>query len=157
MSSGSTTLSPKHAGETAASEVLHELPTLDHVPDTETEYYDARTTLPLEPDDVLKFIELDRLGAGVPVEIKTAMVVYGEDGRIGRFNIRLGQHRQLLWSSGVYLFAVCTPDPSRDVLGMVVVPAEVVDTLVPSWFDLEERETYGQFSWTRVLDREAIL
>ena len=153
----SQALSPKEAGETAEGAVLDAVLVLETVVDTTAEYYDARTTRPLEPRDDLAFdARITRLGAGVPVEIKTCMVVYGADQRTGVFNLRLGQHRQLLEASGVYLFAVCSPNPDRDVLGMAVLPAESVERLVSTWWDLDGRETYSQIAWTHVVPEEVV-
>lgn len=143
-------LSPKHAGEAASSAVLELVRVLDHVSDREAEYYDARTAVPVEGDDVLALEGIDALGAGVPVEIKSAIVVYGEDQRRGRFNLRKKQHESLLNASGVYLFAVCEPRPDRNVIELKIVPAAVVDDRLPSWHSLDGRETYTQLSWSRV-------
>jgi hypothetical protein len=140
----------KRGGANAAAAVIQTLPELRHVPDSEAESWDAETTTLLEPSADLPFAGICLLERGTIVEIKSAMVVYGERQRRGRFLIRRGQHQRLLELAGSYLFAVCEPTPDRDVLAMKVVPASLVDEFGFSWIDREQRSSYAQFAWTRV-------
>ncbi|AFK20216.1 hypothetical protein E6P09_14090 [Haloferax mediterranei ATCC 33500] len=62
------------------------------------------------------FVGICLLKPGTVVEIESAMVVYGEAQRRGRFLLRRSQHEHLLEEGGVYLFAVCAPTPARDMI-----------------------------------------
>ena len=140
----------KRGGKSAESAVLQLLSELRPVTDTEAEHYDAETTTLLEPSQDLPFAGICLVERGTAVEIKSAMAVYGEAQRRGRFLIRQSQHEALLDEAGVYLFAVCEPTPTRDLIAMKVVPASLVDEFGFSWVNREIRSSYAQFAWSRV-------
>lgn len=154
--SESATTSAKRGGENAEGAVIDLVSELEYVPDTEAEHYDARTTTLLEPSETIPFVGMCLLEAGVAVEIKSVMVVYGANSSNGRFYLRKGQHERILDEAGVYLFAVCEPRPSRPVIAMKVVPATIVDDLISSWINAGDRPTYAQISWSKVFDPEEV-
>ena len=147
-----TTLSSREAGENAESAVLQAVPELEYVPDSEALHHDARATTLVTPDETVLFAGICLLEAGTVVEIKTVMAVYGENQKRGRYYLRKGQHEALLDAEGVYLFAVCEPNPDRDVIALKVVPATIVDELVHSWISPDERPDYAQLAWTNVFN-----
>ena len=144
--------SSKHAGETAEAAVLERVPELEYVRDVENEHVDARVADVLVPRADVPTVALPVLEVGTLVEIKSVMVVYGENQTRGRYYLREQQHRHLLEHGAVYLFAVCVPAPSRDVIAVKIVPATIVDELVSSWIDAGDRPEYAQLSWSRIFD-----
>lgn len=148
----------KRGGDRAEATVIQSIDALDSVSDLDVEHLDARTTAPLTENECA--IEgAERCPANTPVEIKSVGVVYGVDSANGRFFIPEHQHDHLLDADGWYVFAVCTPDPNRDVLAMRAVPAEVVDDIVSSWIvsgDDRSEDAYAQFAWTRLFDAEEV-
>ncbi|SEK87078.1 hypothetical protein [Haloferax larsenii] len=140
----------KRAGDTVESAVLQRHPELRHVSDDVEEHYDAVAVSLLSPSRDLPFVGLCLLEIGTVVEIKSAMVVYGENQRRGRFLIRENQHEHLLEEGGVYLFAVCAPTPEREIIAAKVVPASLVDEFEFSWVSRKTRSSYAQFAWSRV-------
>lgn len=156
MSAVHGSISSKHGGSRAASAVLELVPELAHVSDSEARHYDARPTTLLCPSEQLPFVGICLLEADAPVEIKSAMVVYGQAQTKGRFYLRRGQHERLLDDAGVYLFAVCEPTPQRDVIAMKLVPATVVEDLVTSWIEPDGRADYAQIRWSRVFTGQEV-
>lgn len=152
----SWTTSPKAGGEIAAGAVLEEVPELDNVPDRDAEFYDAVATVELEETDKLRLSVERPPRDGDRLEIKSAMVRVTETQQRGRFNLRREQHRRLVEDGAYYLFAVCEPTPSRDVLAMSVRAADQVEELLPSWRAPEGRAEYTQLCWTNVLDVEEV-
>ena len=146
----------KRGGSNAAAAIIQRHPELRHVPDTEAESWDAITTSLLSPSDSLPLVGICLLERGTVVEIKSCMVVYGENQRRGRFLVRESQHEALLDNAGSYLFAVCAPTPDRELLATKVVPATIVDDFVSSWIERDERSRYGQFAWSRVFRPDEI-
>lgn len=142
----------KRAGEAVEGEVIQRYPELEYVPDADAHHYDARVSRLLCPSDALPFVGMCLLEVGTPVEIKSTMVVYGEAQSRGRFYLRRKQHQRLVDESGVYLFAVCKPQPSRPVIGAKVVPATTVGGLVSSWIEAGDRADYAQLAWSRIFD-----
>lgn len=140
----------KRGGESAESAVLQLRSELRYVTDSEAEHYDAETATLLTPSESLPFAGICLVERGTVVEIKSAMVVYGEAQRRGRFLIRQSQHEALLDEAGVYLFAVCEPTPTRSVIAMKIVPATLVDEFGFSWVSRPTRSDYAQFAWSRV-------
>ncbi|RYJ15491.1 hypothetical protein ELS19_15585, partial [Halogeometricum borinquense] len=65
---------------------------LRYVPDSEAEHYDAEVVELLSPSADLPFVGICLLEVGVAVEIKSAMDVYGQAQRRGRFLIRQSKH-----------------------------------------------------------------
>lgn len=144
----------KRGGETAEAAVIQQIGALDPVSDTDAAHYDAETTAPLTGQDVTVASATD-CPAGTPVEIKSVQVVYGEKSATGRFYLPAHQHEHLVAQDGWYVFAVCTPDPSRDLLACKAVPARAVDVLVASWIEVSAdrcEDAYAQLSWTRLFD-----
>jgi len=150
--SAQTTISSKHAGSNAAHAVLEAVPELEHVPDSEAVHYDARTTTLLVPSREIPFVGLCLLEKDTPVEIKSVMAVYGESQTRGRYYLRRQQHEHLLNVEASYLFAVCEPRPDRGVIALKVIPATLVDELVYSWIDPEDRAEYAQLAWSNIFD-----
>jgi hypothetical protein len=142
----------KASGDRIEHEVVERLP-VEYVPDTTAEWYDCRPTDPVTARDV-------RLGgcalvpSGTPIEIKAARVTLA-DGERGRYYLRKGQHDRLDDAGGLYLFVVYAPaeDPLRALL---LVPADDVARLVPSWIDSPGRATYAQLAWSRLFDPETV-
>lgn len=147
---------PKHGGETAAAAVLELVPGIEPVPDSEAIHYDSRPTTEITNHQRLDFVELDGIESGTPVEIKSVMVVQTADQQRGWFNLRQGQHEKLLADDGVYLFAVCEPTPSRDVLAMTAVPAALVEDLRSDWRTPDGRLPYTQLAWSRLIDPDIL-
>ncbi|AFK18648.1 hypothetical protein E6P09_07685 [Haloferax mediterranei ATCC 33500] len=140
----------RKAGDTVESTLLQVHTELRHVSDHEHEHHDALTTELLTPSRELPFVGICLLEPGTVVEIKSAMVVYGEAQRRGRFLLRRSQHDHLLEEGGVYLFAVCAPNPARDIIAAKVVPASLVDEFDFSWVSRKTRSDYAQVTWTQV-------
>lgn len=155
-----TAVSSRAGGDAAESAVLQLFTELRYVPDTEDRHIDAETVELLEPSDRLQFSEVSVLKPETAVEIKSVMVVVGENQVRGRFYLRQKQHERLSRRGGSYLFAVCEPTPSRDVIAAKIVPATAVDRLISSWIDVQDEdraeEAYAQLAWSRIFDVEAI-
>ncbi|MFD1641450.1 hypothetical protein [Halohasta litorea] len=148
--------SSKRGGENAESAVIQRHPELEYVADTEARHYDARVSELLCPSPMLPFVGLCVLEVGTVVEIKSAMAVYGQSQRRGRFQLRRKQHQRLVDEAGVYLFAVCEPRPERSVIAAKVVPATSVSSLVFSWIDTGDRADYAQLAWSRIFDESEV-
>ncbi|WP_197540033.1 hypothetical protein [Halostagnicola larsenii] len=147
----------KRGGENAASEVIQAIPEIEHVGDDVDVHIDARALAAIEADDLLQIADsLSIIESGTDLEIKSAMVVYGESQTRGRYYLREGQHEYLLGQDAVYLFAVCEPNPSRSIIAMKMVPAAEVDELVSSWIEAGDRPDYAQIAWSRIFDPEEI-
>lgn len=150
----------KAAGESIEAEVLQLLPELVYVGDSTAEWHDARVDELLTPSDDVVFASIVLLEVRTPVEIKAAQVRLAS-GRRGRYLLRRTQHERLLAEGASYLFAVYEPR-SKDVLAMVVIPASIVDELLPDeWtvVDREHRETpeeQAQLAWSRVVNPETV-
>lgn len=111
---------------------------LVHVPDAETQAYDATLLNAENP---------------VPVDIKTCqewLAVTGSNGnrRRGRFFIRRGAHERLVDLGGLYLFGVL--DGDGDLLRCEVIAAERVDRrFVDDWTN-GGRDDVVQLNWSVV-------
>lgn len=158
MSSGTATPSPKRAGENAEANVLDRVPELRYVSDRTAEWHDAEVeTLFEPPHDAVTFYGINLLAVGTEIEIKAAQFRYAS-GQRGRWYIRKRQHERLLAEGGAYLLAVYDPR-TGDVLAMAVVPASLIDELLPDgWTPRRDRaeEGYNQLGWARVLDPEEV-
>ncbi|WP_049967634.1 hypothetical protein [Haloferax prahovense] len=146
----------KRAGNTVEATLLQRHPEFRYVSDEIAEHHDAVTVSLVSPSRKLPFVGICLLETGTVVEIKSAMVVYGEDQRRGRFLIRQSQHDHLLEEAGVYLFAVCAPTPARDIIAAKIVPATLVDEFDFSWIDRDARSSYAQFAWSRVFSPDEV-
>ncbi len=155
MSSGARVPSSKESGETVEGNVIQCVPELRYVSDRTAEWHDAETIALFEPPhDAVTFYGINLLAVGIPVEIKAAQIWY-ESGQRGRFYIRKRQHERLLDAGGAYLFAVYVPRPDHPVRAMGVMPASLVDELLPDGWTSRDRsgeEGYRQLAWSRILD-----
>lgn len=157
--SGQARISPKRGGENAAAAVIQSVPQLEHVPDTEAEWYDARVQEYLVASEDIPMVGRCLLDPETAVEIKSAMVVATANQSRGRFYLRRRQHEQLVQAGAVYLFVVCESTPTRDPIAMRVVAARDVDELVASWIGVDgdrAEQAYAQLAWSRVFDPGAI-
>lgn len=149
--------SSKAAGEAIEAEVLQAVDALTYVGDSTAEWHDARVDGLLDGTDT-HLGSTPLLETGTPVEIKAAQRRLA-DGRRGRYFIRQRQHERLVAEAASYLFAVYDPH-ARDVLAMLVVPASIVDELLPDGWtgvDGDRAETgYRQLAWSRLLDTETV-
>lgn len=152
-------LHPKAAGESVEANVLQRVDQLAYVSDREAEWCDAHVESLLDPtttDDVT-FCGINLLGKGTPVEIKSAQRELAS-GQRGRIFIRQRQHERLLDEAASYLVAVYDPRPGRNqrVLGMAVIPASLLDALLPDgWTSVDgdrSEQGYRQLAWSRILD-----
>lgn len=154
MSSGAVP-SPKESGEAVEGIVVQRVPELTYVSDRVAEWHDAEVTALFEPPHPeVTFYGINLLAVGVPVEIKAAQRWYAS-GQRGRFYIRKRQHEQLLEAGGAYVFAIYQPRPDHPVCGTAVVPASLVDELLPDGWTARERsgeEGYRQLAWSRIFD-----
>jgi hypothetical protein len=148
----------KRAGVNVEDLLIADVDELDAAADPDA-HYDAVCSTALFPSTSLPFVAMCVLERGTHVEIKSALHRYTSGAR-GRFHVRPTQHRALLEDSGSYLFAVCERPgwgDDREVLALKVVPATVVDDLLPEWFDGGEgREDYAQLSWGRLFRPEEV-
>lgn len=138
------------AGDSTEADVIQSTEGLEYVPDTDIEFADGRVVSAAVTINEIS-IPRDTL-----IEIKSAMVVYGASQQRGRFYLREGQHERLVEADGVYLFVVVTPDPTREILAMRIVPAEDVSKIVTSWYDGGDRADYTQPYWDAVFDSTEI-
>ncbi len=146
----------KIAGERAEQNVAEAVSPLELVPDDVAADIDAVATATIDPSEQLPMVGLCLLERGTLVEIKSVIVRY-DGGSRGRFYFRPEQHSVLLEEGGVYLFAVCEADPEREILGLKVVPASVVDDALLSWIDGGEgRSRFAQLAWSRIFSPEEV-
>lgn len=143
----------KRAGDRAEGAVIQIIDALESIPE-ENAHIDARTTAAIWPSEV-PMVGLAVVETGTDVEIKSCAVIVTEAQDRGRFLFRKAQHTHLLEASGVYLFSV-TPPHGSEPLALKFVTAAEIDAHVPSWHDLDGRETYGRLSWSRIFDEEEI-
>lgn len=152
MSSGAVP-SSKASGETVEGNVVQRVPELTYVPDRTAEWHDAEVVALFEPPHAeVTFYGINLFAVGVPVEIKAAQRWYAS-GQRGRFYVRKRQHQRLLDAGGAYLFY--EPRPGHPVCGMGVVPASLVDELLPDGWTSRERsgeEGYRQLAWSRIFE-----
>lgn len=145
----------KAAGELAEVAVDRILPSIRLIPDDVAQHYDAIAVSAFFPGDLVSMLECISVQSGTVIEIKSA-VKYLTNGRSGRFYLRPDQHEQLVEEGGVYAFAVCTDD-ERDLLGLKIVPAAVVEEFVSSWIDPgPTRSNYAQVAWTTIFDTREV-
>ncbi|MFC3478727.1 hypothetical protein [Halobacterium litoreum] len=144
----------KAAGEAIEAEVIQQVPALRHVGDNTAEWHDARVDGLLEPSDRLPFVGVVVLERDTPVEIKAAQRRLNSGDR-GRYFIRQRQHERLVREGASYLFAVYQPR-TEHVLAMLVVPASVVDGLLPDgWTSVDGDRAeagYRQLAWSNLFD-----
>lgn len=155
-----TVVSSRDGGDAAQSAVLELVPELRYVSNQEDEHIDAATTDRLEGSGCHEVSIDGALESETAVEIKSAMAVYGEAQTRGRFYLRKGQHEHILDLEGAYLFAVCEPTPSRDVIAAKIVPTDTVEELVSSWISVENidraEQAYAQIAWSRIFDVQEV-
>lgn len=155
MSGSQDTLAAaKRAGHNAEHHVLDAVGELE--PTSGEEHWDAVAETAIFPRDDLPFAGLCVVEAGLPVEIKSAMVVQTTAQRRGRYKLRESQHEALVERRGVYCFLVCEPRPAREPIAMKIVPARSVGGLVDanaSWRDeLDGRGRKAQLAWSNIFD-----
>ena len=152
--SSDTLAAAKRAGHNAEHHVFDRVDDLE--PTSGEEHWDAVADTAIWPSEDLPMVGLCVVEAGLPVEIKSTMVVQTTAQRRGRFKLREQQHEALVERGGVYLFVVCEPRPQRDPIAMKVAPARTVGSLVnaiASWRDeLDARGRKAQLTWTNVFD-----
>lgn len=159
MSDAQAVLHPKAAGESVEANVLDRVEQLAYVSDREAEWCDARVESLLDPaiTDAVVFRGINLLAKGTRVEIKSAQFRLASGSR-GRIYVRQRQHERLLDEDAAYLVAVYDPRPGRNqrVLAMAVIPASLLDELLPDgWTAVEgdrSEQGYRQLAWSRVLD-----
>lgn len=152
--SSETLAAAKRAGHNAEHHVFDAVGALE--PTSGEEHWDAIAETAIWPSEELPFNGLCVVEAGLPVEIKSTMVVQTVVQRRGRFKLRQQQHETLVECRGVYIFVVCEPRPDRRPLAMKVVPARTAGGLVESnasWRDeLDGRGPKAQLTWSNVFD-----
>lgn len=163
-SSAQSKLSSKSLGDGVAGDVIQRF-ALEHVPDSDANWHDARTTSALfadDPDELL-FSGLCVVEAGTPVEIKATLVVRsaGEgNDRKGQWYIKRKAHDRLLEAGGVYLLVVYVQRRGREHLARIVVPAATMDdVLQESWYDVDadrSESTVAQLTWNRLIDEKYV-
>lgn len=142
----------KAAGQLVERLVTQCVPSLRLVPDDVAQHYDAVATALVTPHAELPLVGICLLERGTVVEIKS-VVRRTATGERGRFYFRAEQHRRLIEAAGVYCFAVCENAPERDLLRLKIVPATLVDELLPAdpWLDGGSgRPDYAQLTWSRL-------
>lgn len=151
-------MTPKDAGELAASNVIGIVPELDPVDDSTAEWFDAIVVDTIRPSLGLSLLDLDVVEPGTEVEIKAAQLRLAS-GRRGRFFIRKRQHERLVDEGGVYLFAPYVPDGALPIRALAIATAvyvdELFDDLGDGWVDMGRRRCevgYRQVTWSNVLD-----
>ena len=159
MSSNAGVPSSKESGEIVEANVIQRVQELTHVSDQTAKWHDAEVVALFEPPhDSVTFHGINLLAVGIPVEIKAAQIWYNS-GQRGRFYIRKRQHERLLDAGGAYLFAVYIPKSGHSVRAMAVLPASLVDELLPTGWTTRDRsgeDGYRQLAWSRVLDPENV-
>jgi hypothetical protein len=142
----------KASGSRIEHEIVEKLP-VTYVTDDVAAWYDCELTRPATADDL-------RLGGrvviptGSPIEIKGARVRNGADDR-GRFYLRKKQHERLEAADGFYLFVVYKPGDAP-LRGLLLVPADNVTRILPSWIEPEDRATYAQLAWSQLFDTDSV-
>lgn len=149
---------PKRAGERVEAAVVQEHSDLEYTPDSEAVHHDATTTAELTVSDDLRILGAVSIPAETPVEIKSAAAAIGETSRAGRFHVQRTGHEWLLDRGGVYLLAVCEPNPDREVVASTLATAEAFDELLGRWVDPGDGRTdeYAQLAWTNAIERETV-
>jgi hypothetical protein len=128
------------------------------VPDTfdgaaEDYWHDAQPTVALFASNDVPMVGTCVIEAGQPVEIKAARAVIsnGTRTRCGRFYITRKQHEKLIESDGVYLFAVYESGDDPELLGLLAIPAVIVEEeLRDTWYSVDGRSDYYQVSAHRL-------
>lgn len=138
-------------GDSSESAVLEARPDLRYVADTEARHYDAEAKTAISASHELPMVGICVIEADQEIEIKSAAARVTADQRRGRFQFRRKQHEKLLEIGGVYLFAVCQPNRTRDVIAMKIVPAVIIDDIV-SWIECEGRDDYCQLAWSNIFN-----
>jgi len=138
----------KRAGETIERVVSTTIPEFGLVPDEVAIEYDAVATSAVFPATDLPMVGLCVVERGTPVEIKSA-VRRLSSGKRGRLYFRPAQHESLVEAGGVYCITV---REGEAVLAMKIVPAVVVEDLLPGWLDGGDgRSDYAQLAWSNLI------
>lgn len=143
----------KRAGENAEAAVVQRVPELEAVVVRDA-HIDAEAVAAIWPSTI-PMVGISVVESGTAVEIKSCSAVVTAAQDRGRFYLRQTQHDYLRDQGGVYLFAVTPPHDDRP-LALKFVPATIVGDAVPSWHDLDGRETYARLTWSRIFDPAAV-
>lgn len=147
---------PKRAGERVENHLVSDLPELEHRPDSVAMHYDAVTTQEVTTSREVPIEGAVSIPAGTLVEIKSVAAAITESSRAGRYYYRRTQHEFLAENGGVYLLAVCVPNPDREVVARKIVTPGVLEEHLGSWVDPDGRPDYAQLAWTNVFDPETV-
>lgn len=147
---------PKQSGEAIEALVLERVDGLAPATDADRQGFDAVADATLCPRTTNVRFATPVVEAGTEVEIKACQTRLASGSR-GRWYLRERQHERLLATGGAYLLVVYAPTfPRHEVRGMALVPASLIDELLPDgWVAVEgdRAETgYRQLSWSRVLE-----
>lgn len=116
-------------------------------------WHDASPTVALFASELVPMVGICVIEPGQPVEVKAARAVIsdGPNTRYGRFNLTRKQHERLLKENGVYLFVIYSGDDEPELLGLLAVPAVIVEEeLRPKWYSVDGREDYYQVAASRL-------
>lgn len=135
---------------------------LDHVPDDQTELYDARLASSLVSSRSLPLIGRSIAEAGSPVEIKSCVRWYDDDHsnggrRRGRWHIRKESHAELVELDGFYLLSVRDGEGST-LASRIVLAAELTPLLTwsPRGGSDPSRDYMAVVTWSRVIAPETL-
>lgn len=146
----------RRAGESTEADLIQRIDGLAPVADTNARHYDAVVTDTITSSQIPLVGEL-QLERGRRIEIKSAMVRYAS-GKRGMFYFRPVQHNYLEDVSGMYALAVCEPTPSRDILGVKMVPTDAIRaTIEDGWMAAADGHSeYAQRAWSNFFNPEEI-
>lgn len=139
--------------------LLDELPLdAEHVPDSETQAFDARLVAPYTTTNGLRIIGRTRLEAGTPIELKSCHVWISDNGsgqnrRRGTWQIAKGNHDGLEELGGVYCCVVL--DGEKVLAGRLLAPSDL-DSFVSSWTNGGWSEQRAHVSWRSVIGPESV-
>lgn len=137
---------------------------LEHIPDEESESFDARLVGDVVDDSIIVLSDLAAIPAPAPVEIKTCLRRIedhgnGPGGRRGRLVFRGSQHSRLRSAGGYYLLAVI--DEGRVATAALVDAAnsELDDDLGRRWTDPGPSSHYSleaRIAWSSIIDPDEV-
>jgi len=116
-------------------------------------WHDAVTKVALFASNQVPMVGMCVIEPGQPVEIKAARATIsnGTRSRCGRFYLTRRQHEKLVETSGVYLFVIYGGDDDPELLGLLAIPAIIVEEeLRPKWYSVDGRSDYYQLSADRL-------
>jgi len=116
-------------------------------------WHDAQPEVALFATEDVPMVGICVIETATPVEIKAARAVIsnGTRTRCGRFYLTRRQHERLLDADGVYLFAIYDGDDDPELLGLLAIPAIIVEEeLRDTWYEVDGRSDYYQLSADRL-------